>query len=466
MKKLFFILFLAGLLPDVLGAATNQIDEVNVTTYGAVGDGVTDDTTAFNSAIAAAKSGNHNGIYVPLGNYVISTSLTLNGLELVGNFAGGWPADNLPLPTLLIRQYTAPAIILTNGASISGIALDYDQQTPVTSNAPAISLRADGLVIESVRIQNAYDGITTPTANTPGRARFSDILIVQPAHTGIQISKCYDFVQYKHIEVICPGAMSTGPAFSFGRSDEGSYTGLVASNCAVGIQFYEDTASGGGAFTGNFAACSFINCSNAITATGDHKIKITGSDFVSETSGIVINGTNAEVTLTGDLWRADTGPAVQVLQAANVIAEGCIFSRSAPFAGPLVQLNNATTVTVSACQFLPSSTGLELDSLLARAVIIGNGFEDGGVVDLMTSTKQIIANNVLNLDLSLAAVGQEILLSWPAWPKNLQVLSAASVTAPIPWQTLTNLPQSSNGTLTVTLPISGSPQQFFKANPP
>jgi hypothetical protein len=344
--------------------------------------------------------------------------------------------------------------------------LDYDQQTPATTNAPAISLRAVGSVIESVRIQNPYDGITTPTADTPGRTRMSDILIVQPAHTGIQISKCYDFVEYKHIEVICPGVMSTGAAFSFGRSDEGSYTGLVASNCAVGMQFYADNGSGGGFFTGNFAACSFIGCSNAVTATGDHKIKITGCDFASHGSGMIINGTNAEVTLTGNRWQSDSGQAVAVTQAANVIVEGCIFSRAAPVAAPLVQLNNATTVTVNGCQFLPGSTGLELDSLLTRAVITGNSFEDGGIANYMTSAKKIIAGNLLNLDLNVAAGSQGLTLSWPGWPTNVQVLAAGSITPPVSWQPLTNQPQTNNGTVSVNLPVTPGAQQFFQLNPP
>ena len=67
-----------------------------------------------------------------------------------------------------------------------------------------------GLSLTSLRIQNPYDGITTLASATPGRARFSDILIVQPAHVGVQITKAYDFVQFHQIEVWCNGAMSLG----------------------------------------------------------------------------------------------------------------------------------------------------------------------------------------------------------------------------------------------------------------
>jgi hypothetical protein len=236
-------LLLAGIFfggPASLRAQT-VVDDVSVTSYGAKSDGLTDDTVAFQSAIVSAHALKANGVYVPMGRYVITGTLTLNQLELIGRLAGGWPADSLPMPTLLLRQYTEPGLILQNGATVHGLAVEYDLQTPATTNAPAISLQGQGVTLSSVRIQNPYDGITTLDSAAPGRARFSDIFIVQPQNVGVQISKAYDFVQFHHIEVRCNGVMSTGAAFRFGRVDEGSWTGLMASNCATRLEFYTDS---------------------------------------------------------------------------------------------------------------------------------------------------------------------------------------------------------------------------------
>ena len=52
-------------------------DYVSVKDFGAVGDGVTDDTVAFKAAIAAA-AGNFQQLFVPSGFYVISDTLDLN----------------------------------------------------------------------------------------------------------------------------------------------------------------------------------------------------------------------------------------------------------------------------------------------------------------------------------------------------------------------------------------------------
>jgi fibronectin type 3 domain-containing protein len=309
-------------------------------------------------------------------------------------------------------------LALTNGASLHGLAIDYDQATPTTTNAPAVSVEGVGITLSSLQILNPYDGITCPPPDQPGRARYSDILILQPADVGIAISKCYDFVQYRHIEVRCPGAMSAGAAFRFGRVDEGGYVGLVASNCATGFEFFEDYDSGGGTFTGGFAGCSAIACGTAISAVGDHKIKISGGSFSAQNYGAVINGTNAEVIITGGNWQAAGNQAVQVIQAANVIVDAGMFSRPAPVANPLVQIENCTTVTVKDCQFLPGSTGLELDNEVQRAVIVGNSFEDGGVTNGMTSGKFVGAANLITASppaglLATAGNGQ-LTLSWTA----------------------------------------------------
>lgn len=57
---------------------------INVKDYGAVGDGVTDDTTAINNAIAALGA-NGGAVFFPAGDYRVEGTITLvDGLSLVG----------------------------------------------------------------------------------------------------------------------------------------------------------------------------------------------------------------------------------------------------------------------------------------------------------------------------------------------------------------------------------------------
>lgn len=375
--------------------AQTSIADISVKDYGATGNGVTDDTAAFQNALAAAQSLKQNGVYVPMGKYVITASLTLNGLEMLGKFAGGWPADSLPLPTLVLRHYTEPGLILQDGASVHGIALDYDSGSPSNSIAPAISLQGQGVTLSSLRIQFPYDAITTPSTSTPSRARFSDIFIVQPMNVGVQISKAYDFVQLHHIEVWCNNHLSTGSAFRFGRIDGGTFNGLVSYLVPTGVEIYTDTDPGGGTFTGSLLDCCSDQASTGVSVTGDHTVNITAGDWDCNSYGAVINGTNAQVTINGGKWHVNAAQGVKITQAANVVLNACMFYRSSSASATFVWAANCTTVTVNACQFLPGSTGLQLDNTVQRAVITANSFEAGGIINNMISSRQSIANNLL-----------------------------------------------------------------------
>jgi len=63
---------------------------INVTDYGAVGDGSTDDTAAFQNALADGKS-QKKTVTVPYGVYVIKAPLDCHLVSLVGDNKGDWP---------------------------------------------------------------------------------------------------------------------------------------------------------------------------------------------------------------------------------------------------------------------------------------------------------------------------------------------------------------------------------------
>jgi hypothetical protein len=384
-----------GLMAATTRAQT-LINDVSVKTYGATGNGVTDDTAAFQAAIAAAEaSQSNNGVYVPMGKYVISASLTLYQLEMIGKFAGGWPADSMPMPTLLIRHYNEPAVIMQDGASIHGISIDYDQQSPSSSVAPGVSLQGEGITISSLRIQNPYDGISTPSSSTPNHARLSDIFIVAPVDMGVQVSKVYDFIQCHHIEVWCDTGFSTGPGFSFGMINGGSFNGLCGYQCTPGIEISTDTNAGGGNFTGNFMDCCMDACTTGLAINGNHQVKVTAGDWDCEFYGTTVNGANALVSIVGGKWHANGANAIDVTLAQNVVISSCMFYQSVPENNPMVLIGNCTTATVDSCQFLSGSAGLQINSPVQRAVITGNSFETGGITNHMTSTNVVIANNLL-----------------------------------------------------------------------
>lgn len=119
----------------------------HVTDYGAVGDGVTDETPAFQAALEAAAEQGGTVIVDPVGpgrGYVLTRRLTLKpGVSLIGALAGmpfmaweGVPRAQQTGPILLARpaesEYSgprkAPLFELWGGNTVRGLYILYDQQ--------------------------------------------------------------------------------------------------------------------------------------------------------------------------------------------------------------------------------------------------------------------------------------------------------------------------------------------------
>ena len=77
---------------DTAASPPQKGDQVNVKTYGAVGDGVTNDTAAFNAALKSLTDAGGGVCLVPRGTYLISASgitqariaAVSSGVRLVG----------------------------------------------------------------------------------------------------------------------------------------------------------------------------------------------------------------------------------------------------------------------------------------------------------------------------------------------------------------------------------------------
>ena len=82
---------------------------VNVRSFGAVGDGVIDDTNAIQNAINTAHSTNQ-GVFFPAGTYLHANVITANGVALVGVGGGSTLLANNPLGSAVILTGVSPSI--------------------------------------------------------------------------------------------------------------------------------------------------------------------------------------------------------------------------------------------------------------------------------------------------------------------------------------------------------------------
>ena len=154
-------------------------DTVNVKDFGAVGDGVTDDTAAIQAAIDYAKSINGCTVFLPAGTFAVTSTLYLtdaSGVKLVGQ-GGGFSADSNPeeRPSTAIK-YTGVA----TAASVIRIESTQSNAIKATSGGiEGIGILCNGL---------AGRGIYCTSINS---YKFEDIYIDDPQTTGI-LMDCLD----------------------------------------------------------------------------------------------------------------------------------------------------------------------------------------------------------------------------------------------------------------------------------
>ncbi len=101
-------------------ASSNNINVFNVKDYGALGNGRTDDTTAINETIAAAKTQYGGIIYFPHGVYSYSTQLSVEnciGLTFRGEYDPTGMSTDIPSSDFQ-SQHTMPTTLMYTGSGV------------------------------------------------------------------------------------------------------------------------------------------------------------------------------------------------------------------------------------------------------------------------------------------------------------------------------------------------------------
>jgi len=169
-------------------------DLFNVADYGAVGDGQTDDTAAFQAALDAAGQNGGGTVYVPAGWYKIAGHLSVpTGVEL----RGIWDVPHHTVSkgsVLLVTEGKGnpdgtPFLALASGAGVRGLTLWYPKQTTDTFDPYPWAIQAQGprCWVKDVVIGNAYQGVDFGTF--PSDDHFISYVGGSPLKTGIYISK-------------------------------------------------------------------------------------------------------------------------------------------------------------------------------------------------------------------------------------------------------------------------------------
>ncbi|CAB5194568.1 Pectate lyase superfamily protein [uncultured Caudovirales phage] len=141
---------------------TKLRESVSVKDFGAVGDGVADDTAAIQAAITSAQS-NGGVVFFPRGKYRVTTgNISISGITLVGCGTpefGNTYDDNSSV--ILLDSTTTTPFVLGLGWNISGLTFFYPNQdgtaaTPIVYPPLFTGTYVAGGIMNNVTVVNAY----------------------------------------------------------------------------------------------------------------------------------------------------------------------------------------------------------------------------------------------------------------------------------------------------------------------
>ncbi len=359
-------------------AAAHSPAAVSVKDCGAVGDGVTDDTAAFEAAISEAK-GKSDTVLVPLGAYRLTRTLTLTKVTLMGAAAGTWNADSSSLPTILVRCTTGPCIRLGAGGAVHGLFFSYDWGGKEPSERPAtIELAGVGCRVSEVKIHGAWDAIMADGVNNVGRSIIEKCFIVDVHHVGVRFLGSWDSSWISKVEVWSPGSKTfpkSGIGFLLGKNDVLLMSDCFVFSAQVGYSLPESIpgVKVTGTTWGTFSNCAADFCSYGMKIEGDHGISVAGGTFWTHFGGISVGKGAAKVRVSGVELRANGGPALAVDGGDLVTITGSQLRREhTGFTVPAVKVTGGDAAVVTGCVITSSSTGIDIAPGLTDVVVANN----------------------------------------------------------------------------------------------
>lgn len=196
-----------ALTPGEAGAASQPFF-FNIRDYGAVGDGVTSDSSSIQAAINAASAVAGGVVQFPAGHYLLTASLTVpNGVSLEGvgwhspasysnSFEGSW----IYIRASQNGHNFSPITVNGRGSAIRKLAFYLPEMpapptNPDTSYPYTIVVNGDDVLIEDIHLYNVAYGIHVGGVGRTKMVRITG----QPLATGIFMNQNHDTMSIDNV---------------------------------------------------------------------------------------------------------------------------------------------------------------------------------------------------------------------------------------------------------------------------
>lgn len=368
---------------------------VSVTDFGAVGDGITDNTQAFQAAMNSLATSNTSGggtVYVPSGLFAFDGSLIFpNSVNLVGTFlvvpshnvgqtGGGIPTNgSILMPRGNRNNPNGTAfLVMTVDCTVHGFTIYYPDQVPDQAPVPypwTISMTGNNIAVTDVELLNSWNGILAEQAHRHYIARIQG----QPINIGISIADIYDIGRVENVHWnpwyssnanYILHQTTQGIGFLIARTDWEYVLNTFVFSMSIGYRFVADV---NGACNGNFVGIGADCCANAsvmVDAADPWGISIINGEFTSFSGGfgpdiadhtqVVVSDSNAGAVrfVNSAFW----GPSNQIAKISgtgSVGFESCMFNTwdAKNLGRAAIQSVGAGDLLVRGCDFQSSHPG-------------------------------------------------------------------------------------------------------------
>jgi hypothetical protein len=275
---------LIGFKASAAGAAARTVQDktretVSVKDFGALGDGVADDTAAIQAAIAATLGPNGGTLYFPDGTYKLSAKLTIP-------FSTGWRIRGQSRAGTMLRQTAANTPIfsleghLTHSWEISDFGFTWAAAQPAT-NTNAIAIRMG----TGVAGQTLFNWQVRRCSFANGFRAIAADAVNSPAIWGVRVADC-SF-----------GGTMTGAAFYAVPSPAIGQPNIAIENCLIDAGTASEASirvsSGDNVVYKNL---EFLN------GIAPNSLIETSTTFALTVIGCKSENYNAGAAMTGALW--------------------------------------------------------------------------------------------------------------------------------------------------------------------
>ena len=385
----------------------------SVLSFGARGDGSTDDTGAFQRALDAVHTAGGGTVYAPPGRYLFRGTLDVpEGVALRGSYlcvpshvglrnkGQSKPGDDgtaLFVTSGRGQEDGKPFLTLNSNSSVNGLCIFYPEQDANDIPTPypwTIAMRGKNPAVQDVELLNPYRGID---ASQNERHNIRNIT-GQPLRQGIWVDAIYDIGRIENVHFnpwwssnskVYGWQMEHGEAFVFGRADWEYVFNTFCFGYHIGYKFVE-TSTGG--CNGNYVGIGADDCNRAILVEqcAAFGLLIVNGEFTSfhgeDPTMVEVLASNRGVLRISN--SAFWGPCQQIAKVGGSGTVGfsdCTFVQWSKAGEHAAIQASSGSLLVQGCEFIERKPHIWLGEAVDRAVISGNLF--GGPAQIKNESK-------------------------------------------------------------------------------